>query len=278
MKHTLTLFGMAGLAVTLLSSNAFAQKPEEPKTKSKDRHIKMLKIEDGKKIELDTVLTDSAVFVWNGDTIGREMLGKDMDLSDFDGMKQFKVFVDGKDDDGKVMIYHSKGSKCCNPIGMQIDLDNNIEMLAGDEGDSIPKRIIIRKRMKNGDGDPFVFMNGKGHVPFAPVPPLPPVGMHRGKLAGQVIDLNDPNIISYQKKELSGGREKIEIVRKKSKKIEEMSFDFQIDDDVMAPEPPEMIKEFNHDGKNIKIREKAVKVDGKDGREVKVEVEHTENK
>ena len=30
-----------------------------------------------------------------------------------------------------------------------------------------------------------------------------------------LIDLNDPDIISFERKELSGGREKIEIIRKK---------------------------------------------------------------
>lgn len=66
MKNTFALLGM-GLAAFLLSSPAIAQNTKETK---ETRHIKMTKIENGKKMELDTVLTGNDVFIWNGDTIG----------------------------------------------------------------------------------------------------------------------------------------------------------------------------------------------------------------
>ena len=37
------------------------------------------------------------------------------------------------------------------------------------------------------------------------------------KQSQNLIDLNDPDIISFERKELSGDREKIEIIRKKPK-------------------------------------------------------------
>jgi hypothetical protein len=46
----------------------------------------------------------------------------------------------------------------------------------------------------------------------------------------------------------------------------------------MAPETPEHIREFDHDNQNMKITEKEIKVDGKNGKEIKVEVEAEENK
>jgi hypothetical protein len=57
-----------------------------------------------------------------------------------------------------------------------------------------------------------------------------------------------------------------------------MSFDFNFDDDLMAPETPEHIREFDHDNQNMKITEKEIKVDGKNGKQIKVEVQSEENK
>ena len=61
-----------------------------------------------------------------------------------------------------------------------------------------------------------------------------------------------------------------------------MSFDFNFDNQLMPPPPPppapEMIREFNDGDQNIKVIEKKVKVDGKEGKEIKVEVKSKENK
>jgi hypothetical protein len=80
---------------------------------------------------------------------------------------------------------------------------------------------------------------GKQFV-FAPHPPHPPKAPHVVKLnknlQGNVIDLSSSGIISYKKKKLSGGREKITIIRNEPSEKE-------IDKNVVVtipemPEPP----------------------------------------
>lgn len=233
MKNTMALLGM-GLAVMLLSSELSAQKAPEVKDSKKSRHIRMTKIENGKTMKLDTVLTGDDVFIWNGDTINPVKHIKKFSPSGFDKLQHIDVNVDRKGGKEKVMIFRHK--------------DRN-----------------------DGDG------NMRHFPPVPPVPPVPHVRMMKMKHAGKTINLNDPNIISYKKKDMSGDREKIEIIRKKSAEPENMNFDFEFE----APEPPEApvnIREFKGDNQKMKIMEKEIKVDGKKGKEIKVEVETEENK
>jgi sRNA-binding carbon storage regulator CsrA len=66
---------------------------------------------------------------------------------------------------------------------------------------------------------------------FAPHPPkVPHVVRLNKKLYGNVIDLGDPGIISYKKKKMSGGREKIVIIRKEPSESE-------IEEDVVIKVP-----------------------------------------
>ena len=181
MRNTLALIGM-GLATILLSSTAHAQKSEDTQESKKNRHIRMMKLENGEKMELDTVLSDDDIFVWNGDTINPPKHIKKFNSSGFGKMHW-------------------------------IDIEN----------DSVQKKIIIHKRLKDGtEEDHLIHLNGPDMKHFPPMPPMPPVPPHFKMMqkahSGRVIDLNDPNIISFSKKELSGDREKIEIIRKKSEK------------------------------------------------------------
>jgi len=236
MKHALALFGTTGLAVMLFTTSVYSQTSGDPKETPKPRHIKLLKIENGKKMELDTMVTGKDVFIWNGDTIGGEELGKHINPSGFDKMEH--------------------------------------------------KKMVIRKMIKDGDEEQMIYLNCPDMKNFPPMPPMPPhMKMWKGQHAGRVIDLNDPNIISYKKKDMKGGREKIEIIRNKPEEPEDMSFDFQVDDQLLSPPPPpldpnapEQIREFNDGNEKIKIIEKASKVDGKDGKEIKVEVESKDTK
>ena len=75
MKRIFTVTLLSGYAVFMLSSMAFGQQtpppPPPPKAPKTEKHIKMVKIDDdGKKVELDTIINGNQVFVWNGDTIG----------------------------------------------------------------------------------------------------------------------------------------------------------------------------------------------------------------
>jgi len=278
MKNTWTLLGLAGLAILVFSSSGFGQKGDDAKETPKTRHIKLMKIENGKKMELDTIVTGNDVFVWKGDTIGGKEMAKHVGSSGSEKMKRIKVIVDGDDKDENAMIYHVKNGKSDEPMVLHMESGDNDEILTEEPGDSIHKRIIIRKRMKDAND----FLNDAEMKHFPPMPPMPHMGM-KGQHTGRIIDLNDPNIISYRKKSLKGGREKIEIIRNKSEDPENMSFDFQLDDQLMPPPPPapealESIREFNGDNQKMKITEKDEKIDGKDGKEIKVKVESKENK
>ena len=287
MKNTLLSFGIFGLTGVLASSFASMQKGDETQEPKKTRHIKMVKIDNGKKMEIDTVLAGDDVFVWNGDTINPVKHIKKFSHADFDKMHRFDVKVDSKDGDENVMIIKHKGGKKGEYTFMHMLPDDDMDVITEDI-DSVGKRIVVRKRMKDAQGNNMIYFNDedmKHFPPMPPVPPVPPVPHMRMmgiQHSGQIIDLNDPNIISFKKKEMSGDREKIEIIRKKSDDNENSTFNFRFDnDELMAPEAPDA-PEFNWesegDSLRMKIIEKKKVIKGKDGKEIEVKVETEENK
>lgn len=255
MKNKLFLFGLAGVTVATMSFTLI-QKNDEFQEPKKKRHIKMTKIENGKKVELDTVLNNDDVFVWHGDTVGGKEMVKHISPSGFDKRKHIKVIVDGDKNDEKVMIFHSKDGKEGEPMSWNPDSDEAFDVFSEDLGDSIRKKIVIHKRMADRDMDHMMFMNGPGHMPFPPVPHLKMIHQKDGRM----IDLNDKNIISYRKKDLSGNREKIEIIRNKSAEPEHSdSFSFENNDLLMPPPPPMPPhapggnQEMKHSDKNVEV-------------------------
>jgi len=274
MKNTLLTIGLAGLTTALLSSFAFTQKSDNAQNPKKNRHVRLVRIENGKKMEIDTVFTNDDVFVWNGDTINPEKPTKEFENF---GLKNKK---------GNVKFLRHRGKPGESTFNV-MSPDDNVEVFADERDDTTGERVMIRKRMKDGDADHFIFRNTpnmKDLPPAPPVPPVPPVPhvkMFGMQHSGKIIDLNDPNIISYKKKEMSGGREKIEIIRKKSNNNENETFNFRIDDDLMMPEPPD-VPEFywksDKDSLNMKVIEKKKIINGKDGKEIEVKVEKEENK
>jgi hypothetical protein len=272
MRNTLLLFGMAGIAAALFSFT-FIQKSDDAQNPKKERHIKMTKIENGKKMELDTIVYGDDVFVWQGDTIGGKQMGKHPSHSGSDKVQQIIVTGDPEGENKDVMIIRHGNPKPGEPMIWNMDSGEDMEIITEDI-DSLGKRMVIRKRIQDGNENQMVCPH---IMPFHSMP------FH----TGQVIDLNDPNVISYKKKDLSGGREKIEIIRKKSADPEEMNFNFQTGDELMPPPPPpppsapgapEIIREYNDGNGNVKIIEKSTKVDGKDGKQIQVEVESKETK
>ncbi|HZL10287.1 MAG TPA: hypothetical protein VFC65_09845 [Prolixibacteraceae bacterium] len=103
---------------------------------------------------------------------------------------------------------------------------------------------------------------------FPPMPPTPPAQMKMMKQVqnGQLINLNDPNIVSFKKKDMKGGLEKIEIIRKKSNKSEGMIFNYQLE----MPEPLEM-PELEGDIQRMKIIEKRMKFNGEKNDKIETE-------
>ena len=287
MKNTLLLFGIFGLTGVLVSSFASMQKGDETQEPKKTRHIKMVKIENGKKMEIDTVLAGDDVFVWNGDTINPVKHIRKFNHADFDKTHQFDVKVDSKVGDENVMIIKHKGGKKGEPAFMHMLPDDDMDVITEDI-DSIGKRIVVRKRMKDAHGNNMIYFNDEDMKHFPPMPPMPPVPpvphmrMMGIQHSGQIIDLNDPNIISFKKKEMSGDREKIEIIRKKSDDNENSTFNLRFDNDELlapeAPEAPEFNWESEGDSLRMKIIEKKKVIKGKDGKEIEVKVETEENK
>jgi hypothetical protein len=109
MKRILSIMLVAVSVVILHFKTVIAQDTKAPAKSKTEKHIKMLKVDDdGKKTEIDTVITSDAPFVWNGDTIdgGKEV--KWITRSDFtmDSVHQFDYKIDG-DGNHKVMIMHS---------------------------------------------------------------------------------------------------------------------------------------------------------------------------
>lgn len=121
MKRFFSIALVLGIAVfTLPSFILIGDYPQDPpRTKKTEKHIKMVKVDDnGKKMELDTLLTSDEPFIWEGDTIGG---GKTMhwitkDDFEMDSMHmipdmQFNYNIED-DGEGNVVIMKSgKGGK-----------------------------------------------------------------------------------------------------------------------------------------------------------------------
>ena len=186
MKRIFSIILLSVFSGFLLSSFSIRENPQDPpRGKKTERHIKMVKVdEEGNKTELDTVIHGNAPFVWNGDTIGD---GKDLKWISKEGFEM---------DD------------------MHINHDINFEYEFDDDGEG---NFFVMKSDKNGK-----HMIMPPMAPDAPFPPhAPHVMMFRNNKSKSVIDLSDPGIISYDKKLLKNGTEKITIVRKQVDENEE---------------------------------------------------------
>jgi len=280
MKNTMLSIGIAGMTTVLLSSFAVMQKSNEVQEPKKGRHIKMIKMENGKKMELDTVLTGDDVFVWNGDTINPVKHTQEFNRADFGRMHEFDT-RGRKGGNENVMIFKRNGRGNNGPAIGQMPPRNGMDVIT-DHMDSEGKRIVLRKRMRGGNENDMIHFNGPGmrhFPPMPPAPPRPPMKMMNIQHSGQVINLNDPNIISFKKKKMSGNREKIEIIRKKSANDENTSFNINFDGtELMAPEFREFNLKSDGDSIRMKILERKKVIKGKDGKEIEVNVETKENK
>lgn len=256
MKNLFFILGVLTASFLLLSSFSLRENPQDPpRGKKSERHLKLTKVEDGKKTELDTIIKGDNIFVWNGDTIGAEGDFNFVmpDLPDLDSLH-------------KNFTFH----------------------FSGEEMDFEP---------------PFV------NPPDASRPPKAPHIFHfKNNSSENIIDLSDPGIISYKKRDKSGGREKIVIIREKNEENENEEIDISWTakpSEFLMKAPPEIEKRIkvikNDDGEieifengNLKTRsdgsstevlEKDGKLiiikekNGKDAKEIEVEVkeEKTEN-
>lgn len=184
MKRIFSHSLLSVIVIFLLSSFSTRENPQDPpRGKKTERHIKMVKIDDkGYKTELDTVIHDEKAFVWQGDTIGKDLKWFSKDSFEMGDMHK--------------------------------NFDMNFKYKIEDDGQG---NVFIMKPDKAGD-----------HIIMPPMPPdvpfpphAPHVMMFRNNRNKNVIDLSDPGIISYDKKLMKNGNEKITIVRKQVDENEE---------------------------------------------------------
>ena len=260
MKNTMLSIGLAGLTTVLLSSFVGMQKSGETQEQKKTRHIRMIKTENGKTMELDTVLNGDDVFVWNGDTVNPVKhiagFGRELDRRNGNGLN----------------FRHRGGEPGKPAFGHMPSRDRK-----GSGGD----RMMDRRRMKDDPGNNMFYFNDPGMQHFSPVPSLPPVphmGMRGIQHQEQIINLNDPNIISFEKKKMSGDREKIEIIRKKSDDNKNSTFNYRFDHQMMPPGMPEFNWKSDGDSLQVKIIEKKKVIKAKNGKEKELKIDKEENK
>nr|WP_321354309.1 hypothetical protein [uncultured Draconibacterium sp.] len=204
MKQVLSLTGILALALFFSSAISINEAPQDPpKTKKEKKHIKMVKVgDDGKKMEIDTVITANQVFVWNGDTIGG---GKELSWiseGDFDFDIDFDMETN---ENGKVFILKGKGAS--EPM---------IYKFRTDDGDST-KHITMKVISDDVSSDIMQWhsKNDNEMIFGAPGSATPQVIRIDKQKSGNVIDLSDPGIVSFEKKDLKNGKEKIVIIREK---------------------------------------------------------------
>ena len=297
MKRILSVTATLACALFLLSSFSIRENPQDPpRGKKKERHIKVTKIDDnGKKTELDTIVEGDNVFVWNGDTIGdddelkwitRNEFSVDSILSQMD--MNFEFTVD-EDDDGNVFIVKSEKTKGA-PMIYEFKSDD-------DSAKSYKFEIIADDDDAHNNVMMWYGKSGPDHIMVPPhparVPQVPDVMFMSKDKSDNVIDLSDPGIISFKKKKMSGDREKITIVRKKSdvkevNKNEEIIVTKAGDAAMFGPASVEKIhsvKVIKKDGEDLQVindgemlylgdDHESVKVIKKDGNIIRI----TENK
>uniref|UniRef100_UPI003216C510 hypothetical protein n=1 Tax=uncultured Draconibacterium sp. TaxID=1573823 RepID=UPI003216C510 len=219
MKRILSLTGILALALLLSSAISFHQSPQDPpRTKRMKKHIKMVRADDkGKTVEIDTVMNVDEVLIWNGDTIDGGKAMKWVSKEDFDMDFDFDIEEDG---DGNVFIMKSGKTGVPMLHGFKMD---------GDSANKYRLKIIADD----------------------------PVGPHKmmfmsDRKKGNVIDLSDPGIISFEKKELKNGQEKITIIRKKPSE-EDVEFNEEIFIKGTANSPAVLHGNMPHKTKQISV-------------------------
>lgn len=230
MKRILSISGILALVIFFTSAISIGESPQDlPRTKKEKKHIKMVKVgDDGKKVEIDTVIEGDNIFVFDGDTISGHKEMKWISKEDFEGSMDFDFDID--------VEKHGKG--------------NVIIMRSGKEGEEMVREFIV-----DGDceGDIMKWHSKSGNDMFFGAPHAPKV-IRIEKHGGNVIDLSDPGIISFEKKELKEGKEKIIIIRNKPS-----AEDIEIHEEIImhgAGAHPMFIHEGHGDG----VKSKQIKV------------------
>lgn len=306
MKSIFLIVVLPVSTILCLSSFSLRENPQDPpRGKKTEKHIKMVRIDDnGNKSVLDTVISGDQVFVWKGDTLGKDLKWITRDSFIMDSLhKQFDLDFDFLTDDGNRKVRILKSEKGRYPEIYEFRKDSS----------SRGSVMILKKGGRDTVHFDHRMFPGRAFPGRIPLPPNPPALRFLGKSkADNVIDLSDKGIISYKKRKLSKGREKITIIRNEPDEKEIREFEhleigpnardimikrprpvpsagevrvIKKDDGTMeifrdtkkvmsVNEDSDNVKVIHEDGKVIMIREKKAG----EGKNVEVEVEVEENK
>jgi hypothetical protein len=195
---------LALLTGLILTTNFFTMMAvDEPKTVSeepqkKEQRVKVVVNQDGKEIKIDTTFNfaDEKAIQAQIDSMLKA-----------EGIEN--IHADGKHiiimKNGKHMTKHHSG------VNMPGNEEFQVFYQEGDSGKVKGKKIV--RIQKEGD---LVLVDADGDM-IPPVPPVPPIHMksfsfHNDPFA---MDPNDEDIVTYDRKDIGKGLEKITIVRKK---------------------------------------------------------------
>lgn len=203
-SHVMAALALAGLLFTA-TSFTFSPYQDAPLVvdppQKKVQRVKVFVSADGKETKIDTVfnLPDEKMISFKVDSMLRKL-----DLQAGGPGNANVVIHRGQ----KQMRWSDKDGK--NFPGRE---EFDILIQSGDSGMVKHQRRMIHL----GDDGSFSSFGGpEGDDMMPPPPPLPPVMIHR-QFGGDpfAFDAKDPSVISYDKKDIGKGLEKITIIRKK---------------------------------------------------------------
>lgn len=198
MKKNILLSGLLCLAISL-PVLAQTQQVEQPGKRS---HIRMVTVKDGVTTVTDTVIVDGIPARLKKGNQGFVFLQDSLGTIDWE---QF-----AENDSAGTFVFRRRFSGD-RPFMMH---------RFGGAADSVSTEIFRIERGKAGEEDIRVIRRGRPGMNARPGIPAVPFDLGDRQLrvlqhrSGNVINLSDPDIISYKKKKLSGGREKVTIIRK----------------------------------------------------------------
>ena len=225
------------LVLSAFTFSASQPMPEEaflPQKKETTRHVTIKLDDNGKTVKLDTVFTGKTDEEIQKE-IDKFMQKHDVARKEFE--VQMKVFSDSMKSmmpkidslQKKIIIMQKDMSKSHVRILHDKALRDSLVQYRVEVVDGDSMKVIVHKGKNDSD---VIVWNGKVDIPPMPpmpkIPPMPPkVVMHGFHFDRYSFDSGDKNIVSYERKKLSNGREKITIIRKVPKDEKVQEFEFQ---------------------------------------------------
>lgn len=170
----------------------------------KEQHVKVMVSQNGKVVKIDTTFNfpDEKVIKFKVDSI----------------LKELGVNDPGSGDHKVIVISKGKGTHMGRPLGGNMPGEGQVSVFYHNDDSSAAKG--GKKIIWQGEGASVMMFDGDGNMipPPPPVPPMPGVHMRSFQMHGGdpfSMDPNDKDIVTYDKKDIGKGLEKITIVRKK---------------------------------------------------------------